>query len=237
VRIDPPDGGGLVSTAQPSVIRVFVADDHAVVRSGLRAVLDDQDGVEVVGEAANAEDAVARVLALAPDVVLLDVRMGDGDDASGIDACRRIRSELPGARVIMFTSFGDRDSALSAIMGGASGFLTKNVPHARLIEAVRAAARGETTLDPSVTAPILDALARRARSGGEHDDLSEREREVLTLIARGYTNKEIARELVISPFTARNHVTRILEKLGVSRRSEAAVEALRLGLLDRNTPV
>ena len=165
----------------------------------------------------------------------MDIRMGEGDDASGIDACRRIRAELPDTQVIMFTSFGERESVLSSIIAGATGFLTKNVSHTRLVEAIRAAGRGESLLDPSVTRDVITSLAElsKAPPKGE-DDLSEREREVLQLISQGCTNKEIAARLVVSPFTARNHVIRILDKLGLSRRSEAAAQAVRLGLVDQD---
>jgi two-component system, NarL family, response regulator DevR len=216
-------------------LRVLVVDDHAVVRKGLQAVLAEEEGLEVVGEASNADESVDKARALRPNVVLMDIRMGEGDDASGIDACRRIRAELPDTQVIMFTSFGERESVLSSIIAGATGFLTKNVSHTRLVEAIRAAGRGESLLDPSVTRDVITSLAElsKAPAKGE-DDLSEREREVLQLISQGCTNKEIAARLVVSPFTARNHVIRILDKLGLSRRSEAAAQAVRLGLVDQD---
>ncbi|MGD0115388.1 MAG: response regulator transcription factor [Dehalococcoidia bacterium] len=215
-----------------TILRVLVVDDHAIVRKGLQAVLADEEGIEVVGEAANADESVEKARALRPDVVLMDIRMGDGDDASGIDACRRIRSELEETQVIMFTSFGERESVLSSIVAGATGFLTKNVSHARLVEAIRAAGRGESLLDPSVTRDVIASLARLSQTPAKSDDdLSSREKEVLALIAQGYTNKEIAAKLMLSPFTARNHVIRILDKMGLSRRSEAAAEAVKLGLV------
>lgn len=216
---------------EESQLRVLVVDDHAIVRAGLRSVLGDEPDLRVIAEASSADEAVAQALALKPDVVLLDVRMGGDDDASGIEACREIRAELPGTRVIMFSSFGERESVLAAVMAGADGFLTKTVSHARLIEAIRTVGRGESILDPRVTRDVLDRLTGLSRAPAhEEDGLSEREKEVLGLIAEGYTNKEIAATLVVSPFTARNHVTHILEKLGVSRRSEAAARAVRLGL-------
>jgi len=217
---------------QPKPLRILIVDDHAVVRSGLRAVLEDEEGLEIAGEAASARESLVKAQALRPDVVLMDIRMGEGDDASGIDACRQIRGELPETQVIMFTSYGERESVLSSIMAGAIGFLTKNVSHAQLVEAIRAVGRGESLLDPSVTRDVVERLAElsKARPGAE-DVLSEREREILLLVAQGYTNKEIAAKLVLSPYTARNHVIRILDKLGLSRRSEAAAQAVRLGLL------
>ena len=213
-------------------MRVLIVDDHAVVRKGLQAVLADEAGLEVAGEAASGDEAVAKAGTLRPDVVLMDIRMGGDDDASGIDACRRIRAELPETQVIMFTSYGQREAVLASIVAGATGFLTKNVGHASLVEAIRAVGRGESLLDPSVTRDVISRLAELSRAPSRPESgLSEREREVLLLIAQGCTNMEIAAKVVVSPFTARNHVIRILDKLGLSRRSEAAAQAVRLGLL------
>ena len=216
----------------PKPLRILIVDDHAVVRRGLRAVLEDEEGLEVVGEAASGRESVARARVLRPDVVLMDIRMGEATTRAASMPAARIRSELPGTQVIMFTSYGERESVLSSIVAGATGFLTKNVGHAQLVEAIRAAGRGESLLDPSVTRDVIERLAElsKARPGPE-DVLSEREREILLLVAQGYTNKEIAAKLVLSPYTARNHVIRILDKLGLSRRSEAAAQAVRLGLL------
>ena len=221
---------------QTEPLRILIVDDHAVVRKGLQAVLSEE-GLEVIGEAASGDESVAKAMALRPDVVLMDIRMGEGDDASGIDACRQIRSELPDTQVIMFTSYGQRESVLSSIMAGATGFLTKNVSHTRLVEAIRAAGRGESLLDPSVTRNVIERLAELSKgTPGPEVALSEREKEVILLIAQGCTNKEIASRLVVSPFTARNHVIRILDKLGLSRRSEAAAQAVRLGLVTDGGP-
>ena len=218
---------------QSAVLRVLIVDDHAIVRSGLRAVLEGEEGVEVCGEASSAAEAVPSAEALRPDVILMDIRMGEGEDASGIDACRNIRSEMPDAQVIMFTSYGERESVLASIMAGATGFLTKNVSHAKLVEAIRAAGRGESLLDTGVTRGVIQRLTELTEaSPGAESLLSEREREILALVARGYTNKEIAAKIFVSPFTARNHVIHILNKLGLSRRSEAAAQAVRLGLLE-----
>ncbi|MFQ5879310.1 MAG: response regulator [Dehalococcoidia bacterium] len=220
---------------QPQPLRILIVDDHAVVRKGLRAVLADEEGLEVVGEAANAAEAVANAAALRPDVVLMDIRLGEEDAASGIDACRQIRSELPDTQVLMFTSYGQRESVLSSIMAGATGFLTKNVGHAQLVAAIRAVGRGESLLDASATREVIQRLNQLSKAPPKTEDpLSEREKEVLLLIAQGYTNKEIAAKLFVSPFTARNHVIRILDKLGLSHRSEAAAQAVRLGLLREN---
>lgn len=214
--------------------RILVVDDHEIVRTGLRTLLDGEEGLEVVGEAATADEAVRRAQALRPGLVLMDVRLGDGEGiGSGIDACRAIRSELPEARVIMFSSYGEGEAVVASVLAGASAFLTKNVGRAQLLEALRAVARGESLLDPKVTGAVLDRLKELAAA--EQKDpggpLSPREREVLALIARGMTNKQIAEQLVISEHTARNHVTSILDKLGLSRRAEAAAYAARFGLL------
>ncbi|MCH8901093.1 MAG: response regulator transcription factor [Chloroflexi bacterium] len=217
---------------EAKLLRVLIVDDHAVVRSGLRAVLEDEEGLEIVGEAASADEAVEKARTLRPDVVLMDIRMDEGDDASGIDACRQIRSELPDTQVIMFTSYSEQESVLASIMAGATGFLTKNVSHGKLVEAIHAAGRGASMLDPSVTRNVIERLAALSEASAQQADvLSEREREVLVLIAQGCTNKEIAAKLVVSPYTARNHVIRILNKLGLSRRSEAAAHAVRIGLI------
>ena len=220
-------------TEQATPLRILIVDDHAVVRSGLRAVLEDEEGLEVVGDAANARESLVKAQALRPNVVLMDIRMEGGDDASGIDACREIRSELPETQVIMFTSYGEREAVLASIMAGATGFLTKNVSHARLVEAIHAVGRGQSLLDASVTRDVIERLAELGRAQPEPVDLlSDREREVLLLIAQGCTNKEIGAKLFLSPYTARNHVIHILDKLGLSRRSEAAAQAVKLGLLE-----
>jgi two-component system response regulator DevR len=217
---------------ETKTLRILIVDDHAVVRTGLRTVLEDEEGIEVVGEAANARESLVKAQALRPDVVLMDIRMEEGDDASGIDACREIRSELPETQVIMFTSYGERESVLSSIMAGATGFLTKNVGHAQLVEAIRAVGEGGSLLEPSVTRAVIDRLAELSRTApGPEAALSEREKEIILLVAQGCTNKEIAAKLFLSPYTARNHVIHILDKLGLSRRSEAAAQAVKLGLL------
>jgi DNA-binding NarL/FixJ family response regulator len=220
---------------QAKPLRILIVDDHAVVRSGLRSVLEDEEGLEIVGEAANARESIVKAHALRPDVVLMDIRMEEGDDAGGIDACRQIRSELPETQVIMFTSYSQRESVLASIMAGATGFLTKNVGHAQLVEAIRAVGRGQSLLDTSVTRGVIERLAEFGRAQPKPEDvLSQREKEVLLLIAQGCTNKEIATKLFLSPYTARNHVIHILDKLGLSRRSEAAAQAVRMGLLSED---
>ena len=212
---------------------ILIVDDHEVVRAGLRTVLEVEGDLKILGEAANADEAVAKAMALRPNVVIMDMRLAGTHDVGGIEACREIMSMLPDTRVVMFSSFDEREAVLSAILAGASGYLLKNVSRSRLCESLRAIGRGEKLLDPGVTKQVLDRLLDLSSSGRDTSvDLSRREAEVLLLVAKGFTNKEIAAELVISEHTARNHVAHILDKLGFSRRIEAAAYAARLGLLE-----
>ena len=212
-------------------IRVLVVDDHEVVRTGLKAILEPEEDMDVVGQAASATEAIERVPRLAPDVVLMDVRM---EGMSGIEACRLIKSAHPRTNVLMLTSFGEEEAVMSSIMAGASGYLLKNTGRAGLLAAIRAAAAGQKLLDPSVTGKVMERLAGLAAREEERatEVISGREKEVLGLVAQGLTNKEIADKLVISENTARNHVSNILGKLGLSHRAQAAAFAARHGLLD-----
>jgi NarL family two-component system response regulator LiaR len=205
---------------------VLVVDDHAVVREGLRAYLDLQDGIEVAGEAADGEEALEAVERVHPDVVLMDLVMPKLD---GLGAMRALRERAPRARVIVLTSFLDDDRLLPALRAGAAGYLLKNAQPEELARAVRAAHAGEALLDPVVAARLVEAL-----SGDEEplDRLTPREREVLELIGRGFANKLIARELGVSEKTVKTHVGHVLAKLGVSDRTQAAVIAVRAGLVD-----
>ena len=207
--------------------RLMIVDDHEVVRMGLRAALEVEDDFTVVAEAASGQDAIDRARVHRPDIILMDVRM-DGMD--GIEACREIRSEMPQVQVLMLTSFAEEETVVAALLAGAAGYVLKNVARARLLEALRSVARGESLLDAAVTRGVLDKLVSGKSRKDESDNLTEREREVLALIAEGATNKEIAAKLVVSENTARNHVSHILGKLGFSRRSEAAAYAVRKGL-------
>ncbi len=213
-------------------VRVMIVDDHEVVRSGLKAILEPEEDMQVVGEASSAEDAIRKAPVLGPGVVLMDVRM---EGMNGIEACRVIKSAHPQVSVLILTSFGEEEAVMSAIMAGASGYLLKNTGRADLLKAIRAVAAGQNLLDPSVTRNVMERLARLAAKEEERavEDVSEREREVLALVAQGLTNREIAEKLVISENTARNHVSRILEKLGLTRRSEAAAFAAQHGLLKK----
>jgi DNA-binding NarL/FixJ family response regulator len=208
------------------VIRVLVVDDHAFVREGLRAFLDLQDGIEVVGEAADGEEAIAAADRLRPDVVLLDLVMPGRLD--GVAAIRVLRERLPAARAIVLTSFLDEDKLLPALRAGAAGYLLKNSAPAEVARAVHAARAGEAVLDPSAAARLIDALARVEEP---LDTLTPREREVLVLLGRGFPNKQIARELGLAEKTVKTHVGHVLAKLGVADRTQAAVVAVRAGLV------
>jgi DNA-binding NarL/FixJ family response regulator len=214
-------------------IRIMIVDDHEVVRSGLKAILEPEDDLEVVGEASSGSEAVEKVARLDPSLVLMDVRM---EEMSGIEACRLIKSSHPQVNVLMLTSFGEEEAVMAPIMAGASAYLLKNVGRSELIRAIRGVAGGQNLLDPAVTKRVMERLAQLTVKDEEREvaGLSGREKEVLALVARGSTSKEIAGKLVISEHTARNHLSRILDKLGLTRRSEAAVFAAEHGLLDKN---
>ncbi|MFJ4827166.1 response regulator [Streptomyces bacillaris] len=207
-------------------IRVFLLDDHEVVRRGLRDLLGAEPGVEVVGEAATAAQALARGPALRPDVAVLDVRLPDGD---GITVCRELRSRMPGLACLMLTSFDDEDALLDAIMAGAAGYVLKQINGSDLVSAVRTVATGQSMLDPATTARLMRTLRAPEAAGPVEDErlsvLSERERSVLDLIGEGLTNRQIAGRLFLSEKTVKNHISRLLGKLGVERRVQAAVIA------------
>ncbi|HLE81759.1 MAG TPA: response regulator transcription factor, partial [Dehalococcoidia bacterium] len=188
-------------------LKLLVVDDHKVVREGLSALLNLEDDLRVVGEAGDAGEAVRLATILQPDVVIMDVRL---ESDSGIEACREIKTLLPEARVLMLTSYSDDEAVFSSIVAGASGYLLKNTSKAELINAVRALGRGEALLDPAITKKVTDRLAQLSQRQGRfaENDLSEREREVLALVARGLTNKEIGDRLFLSDHTVRNHVSR-----------------------------
>jgi DNA-binding NarL/FixJ family response regulator len=208
------------------LIRVLVVDDHAVVREGLRAFLELQDGIEVVGDAADGAAGLDAAERLRPDVVLLDLVMPGVD---GLAALRMLRERLPAARAIVLTSFLDEDKLLPALRAGAAGYLLKTAPPAEVARAVRAAHAGEAMLDPVVAARLIEELARDSEP---LDRLTPREREVLVLLGRGFPNKRIAQELRLSEKTVKTHVGHVLAKLGVADRTQAAVVAVRAGLVE-----
>jgi two-component system, NarL family, response regulator LiaR len=205
----------------------MLVDDHSVVREGLRTFLELQDGVAIVGEAEDGEQAVAEAERLRPDVILMDLVMPKLD---GVGAMQALRRRLPTSRVIVLTSFADDERLVPAIQAGAAGYLLKNVQPKELARAVRAAHAGEVLLDPGVAARLVEAIAQPA--GGEpRERLTPREREVLELIGRGLSNKRIASELGVSEKTVKTHVGHLLSKLGVTDRTQAALHAMRSGLL------
>ncbi len=212
----------------PETIRVLVVDDHAVVREGLRVFLDLQDGIEVVGEAADGIEAVAAAERLRPDVILMDLVMPELD---GVGAMRELRERAPTARVIVLTSFLDDERLLPAIRAGAAGYLLKNVDPADLARAVRAAHEGAAHVDPTVAARLMERIAADADEGEQLARLTPRERDVLELIAHGLSNKRIARQLGLSEKTVKTHVGHVLAKLGVTDRTQAALYAVRAGLV------
>jgi NarL family two-component system response regulator LiaR len=211
----------------PEPIRVLLVDDHAVVRDGLRTYLGLQDGLEVVGEAADGAEAIRVAEELRPDVVLMDLVMPVLD---GVGAMRALRERLPATRVIVLTSFTDEAQLLPAIQAGAAGYLLKNAQPAELRRAIHAAHAGEALLDPAVAARLVAALAQPAGAPAP-ERLTPREREVLGLIGRGLSNKRIARELGVAEKTVKTHVGHVLAKLDVTDRTQAALYAVREGLV------
>jgi DNA-binding NarL/FixJ family response regulator len=211
-------------------IRILVVDDHPIVRQGLRAFLDTRDGMAVVGEAGDGETAVAEAARLRPDVILMDLLMPGTD---GLTAIGRIRSDDPAARILVLTSFSSADQVVPAVRAGAAGYLLKDAAPEEVEAAVRAVHRGESRLDPQVTATVMAEVAQPAPAGADEAalaTLTPREREVLGLLAQGLTNAQMARQLVLSEKTVKTHVSSILAKLRLADRTQAALFAARLGL-------
>ncbi|WP_225829923.1 response regulator transcription factor [Streptomyces sp. NK08204] len=210
-------------------IRVFLLDDHEVVRRGLTDLLDAEPDICVVGDADTAEHALVRGPALRPHVAVLDVRLPDGD---GISVCRELRSRMPDLACLMLTSFDDEEALLDAIMAGASGYVLKQIRGSDLVSAVRTVATGQSMLDPATTARLMRSLradpAETPSLPPELASLSPRERDILALIGDGLTNREIGKKLYLSEKTVKNHISRLLAKLGVQRRVQAAVLASHL---------
>lgn len=206
-------------------IRVFLLDDHELVRRGLRELLEPEPDIEVVGESGSAAEALRRMPALRPDVAVLDARLPDG---SGIDVCRDIRSKHPEIRALILTSFDDDDALFAAIMAGAAGYVLKDIHGDDLVDAIRRVHAGQSLLDPAVTGQVLERL----RNGKPEDKrlaaLSEQERRVLSLIGEGLTNRQIAEQMFLAEKTVKNYVSSLLSKLGMERRTQAAIFATRL---------
>src|SRR6201747_3234521 len=208
------------STAPPSAIRVFLVDDHEVVRRGVADVLSTDPRLAVVGEAKNAAEAMARVPALRPDVVVLDVRLPDGD---GVTVCRDLRAQLPELGVVMLTSYSDDEALFQAIMAGAAGYLLKQILGQDLVPAVRTVASGGSLLDPAAPAAVLAHMGRAAEPAGPLAGLSDQERTVLDLIGEGLTNRQIGERMFLAEKTVKNYVSHLLAKLGMERPRQAAI--------------
>ena len=213
-----------MATSQTDAIRILIVDDHAVVRIGLKTVLANASGFRVVGEAGTVTDAISLAVQARPDVVLMDVRLPDG---SGVEACRRIKADNPETRVVMLTSYQDEEAIVGSVMAGTSGYLLKQADAERLIQAIRDAAAGESSLDPRAAGTLLSQFRELSAKQAEAElaGLTDRERRMLALIAEGYTNRAIGEVLHLSEKTVRNHVSQLLRKLGFQRRSQAAAWA------------
>jgi len=206
-------------------ISVFLLDDHEIVRAGLRALFGASDGIEVVGEAATAAEALSRIPSVRPSVAILDVRLPDG---SGIEVCREIRSSMPDIACVMLTSYADDEALFAAIMAGSAGYVLKRVGGMDLVDDVRRVAAGQSLLDPALAAQVLERL--RHDSGGDPlmAGLTPQERRILDLVADGRTNRQIAAELYLAEKTVKNYVSNLLAKLGMERRTQAAAYAARV---------
>jgi two-component system, NarL family, response regulator LiaR len=218
----------------PAVIRVLICDDHAIVRQGLQTFLELQDGIEIVGQAADGEEAVSKAAAMRPDVVLMDLVMPRID---GIEAIRRIRAAQANAKIIVLTSFADDDKVFPAIKAGATGYLMKDVAPNDLANAIRLASEGESILHPDVARRLISEVRGEnapppTEGAADLARLTERETEVLREIATGRSNKEIAQDLVLSEKTVKTHVSNILQKLGLADRTQAALFAVRHHLVE-----
>src|SRR5947207_9931964 len=207
------------------MIRVYLLDDHEVVRHGLRDMLEREGDIEVVGESGSAVDAAHRIPALRPNVAVLDARLPDGN---GIDVCRDVRSVDPSIQALILTSFEDDEALFAAIMAGAAGYVLKQIRGTDLVDAVRRVAAGQSLLDPAVTARVLERIRSGAGQPDELKTLTDQERRILEYIAQGLTNHEIAQKMFLSEKTVKNYVSSVLAKLGLERRTQAAVLATRL---------
>ena len=229
-------GGAQHAQRQPEPIRVLVVDDHALFRRGLEMVLAEEADIEVVGEASDGAEAVEKAGQALPDVVLMDIRM---PRSSGIEACRAMKELSPSAKIVMLTISDEEEDLFEAIRAGASGYLLKDIPYDEVADVVRAVHGGQSLINPSMAAKLLAEFAAMAsRDGSERAEqvpaprLTEREIEVLKLVARGMNNRDIAKELFISENTVKNHVRNILEKLQIHSRMEAVMIAVRENLIE-----
>ena len=203
-------------------IRVFLLDDHEIVRRGIRELLESEGDITVVGESGLAQEAARRIPALRPDVAILDGRLPDG---SGIDVCRDIRSVDPSIKALILTSYDDDDALFAAIMGGASGYILKQVRGNDLVDTVRRVAAGQSMLDPAMTAAVLERVRNGPPKDKELEALTTQEQKILELIGEGLTNRQIAEEMYLAEKTVKNYVSSLLAKLGLTSRTQAAIFA------------
>jgi two-component system response regulator DevR len=220
MNAEPQDVTGEPRDAGP--IRIFLLDDHEVVRRGIAELLDAVPGFEIVGEAGTAEQAVPRAVACRPDVAVLDMRLPDG---SGIDVCRDVRSADPSIACLILTSYDDDDALFAAIMAGAAGYVLKQVHGTDLVDAIRRVAAGQSLLDPAVTTRVLERLREGPRRDPRLASLTDQERRVLDLVAEGLTNRQIGSRLGLAEKTVKNYVSSLLAKLGLASRTQAAIYA------------
>jgi DNA-binding NarL/FixJ family response regulator len=213
-------------TAPADQIRVFLLDDHELVRRGIRELLEGEGDIVVVGESGLAQEAARRIPALRPDVAILDGRLPDG---SGIDVCREVRSIDPEIKALILTSYDDDDALFAAIMAGAAGYILKQVRGSDFVQTVRRVAAGQSTLDPAMTAAVLERVRSGPPRDKELDGLTEREQEILDLIGEGLTNRQIADRMFLAEKTVKNYVSSLLAKLGLASRTQAAIFATRHG--------
>jgi DNA-binding NarL/FixJ family response regulator len=206
-------------------IKVFLLDDHEIVRRGVKEVLEAEPGITVVGEAGTAASALARIPALKPDVAVLDVRLPDGD---GVSVCRDIRSKMPEVACLMLTSYGDDEALFDAIMAGAAGYVLKQIHGSDLVGAVRTVASGESMLDPEAASRVMQRMREQATRSDPLAGLTEQERRILELIGEGLTNRQIAERLFLAEKTVKNYVSALFAKLGMERRTQAAAYAARI---------
>ena len=225
IRLTRDDELVTVETERERPIRVFLLDDHEVVRRGLRELLEDEPDIEVVGEAESAAAALRRIPALRVDVAVLDARLGDG---SGIDVCREIRSRDESIKAIILTSYDDDDALFAAIMAGSAGYVLKQIHGTDLVDGIRRVAAGQSLLDPALIARVLQRVRDGSGPPDELAALTEQERKILACIAEGMTNRQIGQRLFLAEKTVKNYVSSLLAKLGLERRTQAAVLATRL---------
>jgi two-component system, NarL family, response regulator DevR len=210
-------------------VRVFLLDDHDLVREGIRSLLEGDDDIEVVGEAATAADALVRVPLAQPNVAVLDVRLEDG---SGVEVCRELRSAMPELACLMLTSFADDEALFASVMAGAAGYVLKQIKSRDLIDDIHRVARGESLLDPRVVAKVVERLTNPPKEDAVLASLSPQERRILQLIAQGMTNRQIAESMFLAEHTVKNYTTAMLRKLNMSNRTEAAIFATKLKVSD-----